>query len=88
MQIIYRRSLAKDLKKIRSKKVRQEIAAVVERLEQSTTLYDVPHVKRLSSDGPYYRIRIGEYRMGIVIEGDTISIVRLLHRREIYRYFP
>jgi mRNA interferase RelE/StbE len=88
VQIIYRRSFAKDLKKIRSKRVRQEIAAVLESLEQSNTLYDIPHVKRLSSDGPYYRIRIGEYRMGIAIEGDTVSIVRFLHRREIYRYFP
>lgn len=72
MHVVYRRSFAKDLKKIRSKKVRQEVVEVLASLEQSSRLYDVPHVKRLSSDGPYYRIRIGDYRMGIVVEGDMV----------------
>lgn len=88
MQLLYRRSFVKDLKKIRSKKVRQEVAVVLASLEQSVTLSDVQHIKRLSSDGPYYRVRIGDYRLGMVVEDDTITIVRFLHRREIYRYFP
>ena len=36
----------------------------------------------------YYRFRVGDYRIGIVIEEDTVVFVRCLHRREIYRYFP
>ena len=57
-------------------------------LEQTPLLYDLPNVKRLTSDGPYYRIRIGDYRLGLVVEDDTITVVRFLHRRDIYRYFP
>ncbi|MFP4247584.1 MAG: type II toxin-antitoxin system RelE family toxin [Halochromatium sp.] len=35
-----------------------------------------------------YRIRIGAYRIGIELQGDTIEVMRVLHRREFYRYFP
>lgn len=88
MKIIYRRSFARDLKKIRGKTLRQEVQAVLEQIEQCTTLYDLPNVKHLTSDGPYYRIRIGDYRIGLIVEGDTVTVVRFLHRRDIYRYFP
>ena len=36
----------------------------------------------------HYRIRIGEYRLGITQDGDAIILRRLLHRSEIYRNFP
>ncbi len=88
MQVIFRRSFVKDLKKIRQKALRQEVQAVIEQIEQSTTLHDLPNVKHLTSEGPYYRIRIGDYRLGLLVEDDTVTIVRFLHRRDIYRYFP
>lgn len=88
MKVIFRQSLVRDLKKIRAKAVRQELQAVIEQLEQTPTLYDLPNVKRLTGDGPYYRIRVGDYRLGLIVEDDTVTVVRFLHRRDIYRYFP
>jgi mRNA interferase RelE/StbE len=88
VQVVFRRSFAKDLKKVRRKALRQEVQAIIEQVEQIVNLYDLPNVKRLTSDGPYYRIRIGEYRMGMIVEGGTVTFVRFLHRRDIYRYFP
>ena len=35
-----------------------------------------------------YRIRIGDYRVGIEVNGDVIEVMRVLHSREFYRYFP
>lgn len=35
-----------------------------------------------------YRIRIGNYRVGIEVSGERVEIMRVLHRREFYRYFP
>jgi mRNA interferase RelE/StbE len=88
VKVIYRRSFAKDLKKIRGEALRQELQAVLEQIEQCSTLYDLPNVKHLTSEGPYYRIRIGDYRLGLIVGGDTVTVVRFLHRRDIYRYFP
>ncbi len=36
----------------------------------------------------YYRIRVGDYRIGVEVVGDEILFVRILHRKDIYRYFP
>jgi mRNA-degrading endonuclease RelE of RelBE toxin-antitoxin system len=35
-----------------------------------------------------YRIRIGDYRLGIIFDGETLIFERVLHRKGIYRYFP
>ncbi len=35
-----------------------------------------------------YRIRIGDYRIGIEVQGYQVEMMRVLHRREFYRYFP
>jgi len=32
-----------------------------------------------------YRFRIGDYRVILIVEGKTIYIVRVQHRREVYR---
>ena len=31
---------------------------------------------------------MGDYRLGITMEGDVAVLVRFLNRREIYRFFP
>ncbi|HVF60227.1 MAG TPA: type II toxin-antitoxin system RelE/ParE family toxin [Thermoanaerobaculia bacterium] len=49
---------------------------------------DVPHLKKLSAGAGCYRIRLGDFRIGLVVEGNLVTFVRVLHRREIYRRFP
>lgn len=37
----------------------------------------------------FYRIRIGDYRIGLQIESDNlVYFVAFDHRRDIYRHFP
>jgi mRNA interferase RelE/StbE len=31
---------------------------------------------------------LGDYRIGIEVLEDEVIFVRMLHRRDIYRYFP
>jgi mRNA interferase RelE/StbE len=60
----------------------------VESVEQAESLLDIPHLRRLRAKGRYYRIRVGDYRLGLTVDGDEVCFVRALHRREVYRYFP
>ena len=48
----------------------------------------LPNLKRIESSGKYYRIRLGEYRLGLVFENGAVTFVRCLQRKNIYRYFP
>ena len=36
----------------------------------------------------YYRIKQGDYRIGIKIEDDMVIFMRVLHRKIVYREFP
>ncbi len=46
------------------------------------------HLKKLKAEGYYYRIRSGNFRIGLILEENTITFIRVLNRSEIYRYFP
>ena len=35
-----------------------------------------------------YRIRIGDYRVGIETSQNRVEMMRVLHRQEFDRYFP
>ena len=88
MQVEFRRSFVKDIERTRNERVRERVAQVIRRVEAAASLTEVANLRRLTADGPYYRIRVGPYRIGVLVADDTVVFVRLLHRRDIYRYFP
>lgn len=57
-------------------------------LPEINTLQEISDIKAMRGYTGRYRIRIGDYRVGIEINGDIIEVMRVLHRREFYRYFP
>jgi mRNA interferase RelE/StbE len=61
---------------------------MVEYIEKAQKLPDIANLKKLKGGRIYYRIRVGEYRIGLTIENNTVAFVRCLNRKEIYRYFP
>lgn len=87
MKIEFRSSFAKDLRRIDSP-VKKQVKELIERAEQVSDLASLENVKRLKGADNYYRIRIGDYRAGIILQGETLVFVRFLHRKDIYRYFP
>ena len=42
-------------------------------------------VKQLTNFTPEYRLRVGDYRVLFEIEGNTIVVYGVRHRREAYR---
>ena len=57
-------------------------------LENINSLDEILDIKAMKGYPNRYRIRIGNYRLGIEVNGDLIEVMRVLHRREFYRYFP
>lgn len=66
----------------------QRIQAVIEEVEKAESLGEVNNIKKLKADGDYYRIKIGDYRIGLTISDGVIIFIRALQRKDIYRYFP
>ena len=78
----------KDLERVRDRRLRERVREAIEEIERAARLEEVRGVKRLRGGEGYYRIRVGDYRLGLVLEGERVVLVRFLHRREVYRYFP
>lgn len=88
MKIDFRKSFSKDIKKLNNKNILKKVKEVIDTIENTPNLLELKNVKQLTSGGKYYRIRIGDYRMGIKLENETVVFVRFLRRRDIYKYFP
>ena len=88
MNIEFRKSFERDLRDIHDTALLQKIQTAIEAIEIAVSPSEIPNLKKMKGKGSYYRIRIGEYRMGLMLIKDTFIIVRVLPRKEIYRYFP
>lgn len=88
MKIAFRDSFARDLKNIRDKATLKRIKELIETVELSKTLSPLPNLKKLKGHEHYYRLRAGDYRIGIAFKSDTVIFVRALNRKDIYKYFP
>ena len=88
MKVTFRKSFERDLKRIRDASLRRRVREAIERLEAADASQEVSNLERLSGASGFGRVRIGDYRLGVAFEDDGIDLVRFLHRREIYRFFP
>ena len=87
MEIIITKTFEKQLKSV-PKNIRESAIAVLEALEKTKNLTEIKDIKKLSKYTNYYRIRIGNYRMGLQIINPKIIVVTILHRGTIYKIFP
>ena len=88
MKIIFTKAFSKDLKRLKNKVIKKRIVNAIEKIENANTLSNVTSIKKLQGSDNHYRIRIGDYRMGIKEKDDTLILMRFLHRKDIYRNFP
>ena len=88
MNTAFRESFDADLSAIHDVSLLRRIKKVIEQVEAARTFQQIPNLKRLEASGKYYRIRVGDYRLGFVFAHGVVTFVRCLDRKEIYRYFP
>jgi mRNA interferase RelE/StbE len=88
MKVLVQKSFEKDILKITDKKLAVQLSSLLEELETCTKLTQIRHLKKMAGKGSYYRVRLGNYRLGIKVEEDTIWLLRFMHRKEIYSFFP
>ena len=88
MNVEFRESFLKDLRKIKDRSLLEKVKAVIEGVEAAESLDTIQNLKKLVGTKEYYRARIGDYRFGLKFEQNALTFIRFLNRREIYRYFP
>ena len=99
MEIYFHKRFEKDLKKIKDKKQKKKIAENISNIEvaikdiqEKDDLQKIPKITKLVGYNNYFRIRIGDYRIGIEIikqnNKNVFVFMRILHRSQIYNKFP
>ena len=89
MRIRYQPAFRRDLRRIRDPLILSRVHRKISEIEAAASIRDISNVSRMNTPGGNnYRVRIGNYRIGVTLEGDTVVLRRLLPRNEIYRRFP
>jgi mRNA interferase RelE/StbE len=88
MKIIVQKSFERDIAKITNKELASLVLGVIEELENCHSLSKISHLKKMAGKGGYYRIRVGDYRLGLKLSQDTLVLLRFMSRKDIYKYFP
>lgn len=88
MKIKFESKFEKDLRNIKDKKLLSKIKEVILECKAVQTLNEVKNIKKMQGYQTFYRLKIGDYRIGIEIINDELIFVRFLHRKDIYRFFP
>jgi len=88
MEIKFNKNFLKQLAKL-PKDVRGRIEAFV--------FVELPGLRSVGGSGKIekmqgydfcYKVRFGNYRIGLIYQNDIITLKIVMHRREIYRFFP
>ena len=89
MKLLYAKKFYKDLDAIQYDKViRKRLLELIEKLKQANSLADLKDIKKIEGYHNYYRIKLGDYRLGLKLSEGLLELIRFLHRKEIYRRFP
>ena len=88
MEIKIDKSFQKDTSRIRDKSILLKIAKTIEAIQKVQKITEIKNLKKLREAQATYRIKIGDYRIGIIISESTVEFIRCLHRKDIYKYFP
>lgn len=88
MIIQYNRKFKKDLDRLNEKKIKATLKAVIQELKEKPNLAEVKGVKKIAGHPTAYRLRIGNYRLGLYYHEGIVSLQRFVKRNDIYKIFP
>ncbi|TAL71891.1 MAG: type II toxin-antitoxin system RelE/ParE family toxin [Bacteroidetes bacterium] len=92
MKIVVKGSFNRDIDKVRGKEIRHSLDNKIGQIEKARSISNITGVILLEGYSHHYRIIVKSknysYRIGAIIRGETIWMVRFLPRRIIYKSFP
>ncbi len=88
MKILFEKRFLKDIELINEKNLKPQVEIIIAEIEKAERLSSMQNLKKLKGHKSAYRIRIGNYRLGFFYENKTVTCTRLLHRKDIYKFFP
>lgn len=88
MKTAYRKRFLKELARLPASTRRSVETYAFETLPEAATLYEPGNAEKMRGYPNCFKVRFGSYRVGLIVRGDTVYFERVLHRKDIYRFFP
>lgn len=88
MNIQVNRVFLKELAKLPLRERLKVEKLLFKEVESYKSLAQIPNLKKLKGYRNFYKIRFGDYRAGLKFENNTLYFERILHRKEIYKFYP
>ncbi len=89
MKFRVEKSFDRDVDRIKDKKVLRKLRTFISMIENADTIHEITHIKKIEGYESYYRMKVGDYRLGMeMVSNKEVVLIRFLHRKDIYRYFP
>ena len=89
MKISFTNRYEKQFDRLTDVKLRKQIIAAVKTILDAQRIEAIPSIKKLKGFTNAYRVRSGQYRIGLIRESDgTILIAAIDSRKDFYRAFP
>ena len=88
MNVSFEARFSKDLLRIQDAKLLKRVKSLIVSCKEAGSLAEIRQVKKLRGYDTFYRVRIGDYRIGLELVQSELVFVRCLHRKDVYRHFP
>jgi len=88
VEVRFENSFLRDVKAIKDQTAKRDLERLLIKVKEVESLSEIQGVKKIKGYRDYYRIKIKNYRVGIKLQGSVVIFVRVLSRKDIYRYFP
>jgi len=88
MKLLFEKKFLKEISHLGNPKLQSALEQVILEAETAKSISQIKNMKKLKGYKNAFRIKVGDYRIGLLINSDTIVFVRFLHRKDVYQYFP
>jgi mRNA interferase RelE/StbE len=88
MQVEITKKFGKQVAKCKDGKIRNKLYLVIRELSESSDLTRIKNIKKLKEHHSIFRIRLQDYPIGLVLQGNKVILAAFAHRSDIYKYFP
>jgi mRNA interferase RelE/StbE len=88
MKVSFTKKFIEQLAEIGDKKLAAAVKDAIDNTEKAKSPWEIHSVKKLIGHKTAYRIRFGNYRVGIFIEKGEVIFAAIALRKNIYKKFP
>jgi mRNA interferase RelE/StbE len=89
MNVFFDSRFSKSLDKLKVESAKLEVIKFIEIAESASSLKEISNIKKLKGFKTFYRYSFDSFRIGFELEGqNTIRLIKVMHRKDIYKKFP